>query len=115
MSPEEIEELIAELKKRLQKNLKNAATIDDETLNSAAVETAELVGQRIAPMYAKLDVAVYRYKMNTKIGATEMEEKLYESAIKVIRSIPLLAPDPLDPLAPTQGAIAIGQRTNEWV
>ncbi len=73
------------LKARALSNLNNPTAVTDDLIIKAAAETDEMCGSKAVPSYTRLDLGMYRLKVNMKIGISEQDEFLYKEALKVIR------------------------------
>lgn len=97
------------LDERLRKNLANPAQITPESIASASAEVTEIIGDRDVPMYAQLDIGVYRFKLSMKLQPSETEKTVFETAMKIVRSAPSIDPD-----NSTTGSVIVIQRESEW-
>ncbi len=77
------------LKERAMRNLTNTSVITDEVIAIAAAETEEICLNRTVPQWAKLDIGIYRLKVNLKIGISDADEFTMKEAMREVKASPL--------------------------
>lgn len=83
-----LDEKKAALTDRANRNLINTSVITSSVIDEAADEAESITSGKDVPLYAWLDVAMYRLKINLKIQIGETDTNLYNQAIKVVRQSP---------------------------
>ena len=102
-------ELENKLFDRLCNNLTNTAPVTPESVGATAAEVIDIVGNRDVPMYAQLDIGVFRFKLSMKIQPSETDKSVFDAAMKIVRSAPSI-----DPEIPMTGSVSVIQRESEW-
>ena len=102
------------LNNRLISNLVNPSQISSDALAVASSEVVELCEGRDVPLYARLDIGMYRFKCSQKVQASETDTKLYEQAMKIVRSSAMIGLVSDSATTPTSGMTIVAQRVSIW-
>lgn len=104
-------EFEAALTERAQRNLTNSSLITPEVVSLAASEAEAICEGRQVPDWAKLDIGMYRLKINIKIGLSDTDENLYKQAMKEVRNSPVINDDDTTSF----GTVIVKQREESWL
>ena len=98
------------LKERALRNLTNTAVITDDVIAIAAEEADEICSGRVVPLWSQLDIAMYRLKVNLKIGISDSDEFSFKEAMKEVRLSPAI-----DSEETGGGRACVKQGENTWL
>jgi len=100
-----------ELKARAARNLANPAVVTDEVVEIASSEAESICAGRTVADWAKLDIGMYRLKVNLKIGISDADQFALKEAMREVKSSPLVS----DEGETSYGGIAVRQGENQWL
>jgi len=105
-------DFLTSLSNRLLSNLVNQNQITSDNLAVASNEVLEICEGRAVPLYARLDIGVYRFKCAQKLQPSETDTKLFEQAMKIVRSSAMIGL--VSDTTATSGTTIVTQRVSAW-
>jgi hypothetical protein len=94
---------------KARRMLANASKVTGADIEAAVREAGDLCAGRGVSDTVGLDIAYYRLQIRLKCDISELDNEMYQAALKIVRASPLEAPN-----AKYNGVAKVVQRDSRW-